>query len=462
VPGRRSPGLTSPPAWPRSGPCARCSWGASRTPSVGWGSTTQPPTGDLAVAQFVYLRLPRGSQAWVAELVGAQRRAQAQEGPGQGRGREWGWRGVAEGEEVLLPGLCVLLEVWLREVVSMRFRDTCTEPVQLSAYFDSPGVLEFLEKLSDDKSKGPGLGSFLGGEAGAVGTRIVSGQWWALRSALEMLPQVPSQIPLPSLGPFPGTTSPASGGPDPWAREGQQGSGGWNALGGPQLPLPRCPCRYSQVTHRARPSPHARGTLPLPRPSHLLPGRAPPPPPAPESPATAVNPYASKPFEPVPSAPGGVLGGCQGCAGPGRRGHPEQDRGGPGCHRRRRRPRCCWCTRRPPLSGGGLQAQRRLPQVCQYASIRQVPCFVVLVLSRWNQPWVLATGVEPSLASCCHCTVLQYPWLLEFNVECLHGSACPLIDLSRCLQEGLLAPGLLQPPRVPRCGVLASSGTGSR
>lgn len=47
----------------------------------------------------------------------------------------------------LLPGLCMLLETWLVEVVFPRFRDTKVVQFKLGDYYDDPTVLRYLERL---------------------------------------------------------------------------------------------------------------------------------------------------------------------------------------------------------------------------------------------------------------------------------------------------------------------------
>lgn len=51
-----------------------------------------------------------------------------------------------------LPGLCKLLESWLREVVYSNFRETEKLRVKLRDYYDDPGVLSYLEKLEKGES----------------------------------------------------------------------------------------------------------------------------------------------------------------------------------------------------------------------------------------------------------------------------------------------------------------------
>lgn len=46
-----------------------------------------------------------------------------------------------------LPGLCKLLETWLREVVFPRFRETQDIMFKLGDYYDDPTVLRYLERL---------------------------------------------------------------------------------------------------------------------------------------------------------------------------------------------------------------------------------------------------------------------------------------------------------------------------
>lgn len=196
------------------------------------------PTGDLAVAQFVYSNSPGVPAAWTEQLeaclesldedgvaLGPALLTEAESGSAVGLSTGAVAGGAAQGpggagneskeagEEVLLPGLCVLLEVWLREVVSLRFRDTCTEPVVLDTYFDSPDVIQFIEKLPEDRTKKGGaaaLGGALGAEAGAVGTRLVTEAVGALKQALQLLPQ---QVGMPMA---PGTPGATTGSTDPW------------------------------------------------------------------------------------------------------------------------------------------------------------------------------------------------------------------------------------------------------
>ncbi|XP_064961474.1 protein ACCUMULATION AND REPLICATION OF CHLOROPLASTS 6, chloroplastic-like [Musa acuminata AAA Group] len=50
----------------------------------------------------------------------------------------------------VLPGLCKLLETWLREVVFPRFRDTRDIYFKLGDYYDDPMVLKYLERMESD------------------------------------------------------------------------------------------------------------------------------------------------------------------------------------------------------------------------------------------------------------------------------------------------------------------------
>ncbi|RWW74712.1 hypothetical protein BHE74_00017335 [Ensete ventricosum] len=50
----------------------------------------------------------------------------------------------------VLPGLCKLLETWLREVVFPRFRDTHDIYFKLGDYYDDPMVLKYLERMEGD------------------------------------------------------------------------------------------------------------------------------------------------------------------------------------------------------------------------------------------------------------------------------------------------------------------------
>lgn len=47
----------------------------------------------------------------------------------------------------LLPGLCKLLETWLREVVFFNFRETIDVNFKLGDYYDDPTVLRYLDRL---------------------------------------------------------------------------------------------------------------------------------------------------------------------------------------------------------------------------------------------------------------------------------------------------------------------------
>ncbi|KAH7276922.1 hypothetical protein KP509_39G026700 [Ceratopteris richardii] len=58
--------------------------------------------------------------------------------------------GSEEGD--YLPGLCKLLESWLREVVFSSFRETENLNVKLRDYYDDAGVLSYLEKLEKGDS----------------------------------------------------------------------------------------------------------------------------------------------------------------------------------------------------------------------------------------------------------------------------------------------------------------------
>ncbi|GER26580.1 protein ACCUMULATION AND REPLICATION OFCHLOROPLASTS 6 [Striga asiatica] len=50
-------------------------------------------------------------------------------------------------DELLLPGLCKLLETWLTEVVFPRFRETQGVEFKLGDYYDDPKVLRYLERI---------------------------------------------------------------------------------------------------------------------------------------------------------------------------------------------------------------------------------------------------------------------------------------------------------------------------
>ncbi|KAL5557933.1 hypothetical protein UlMin_034144 [Ulmus minor] len=70
-----------------------------------------------------------------------------------------------------LPGLCMLLETWLIEVVFPRFRDTKEIQFKLGDYYDDPTVLKYLERL--DGANGSPLAAAaaivrIGAEATAV------------------------------------------------------------------------------------------------------------------------------------------------------------------------------------------------------------------------------------------------------------------------------------------------------
>ncbi|CAI5990221.1 unnamed protein product [Closterium sp. NIES-64] len=124
------------------------------------GVHVTPPCGDLAVAQYVYANSPNAPpvDSWYGGSSGGAKVAAGAGGAGAGE------------EDVLLPGLCRLLEVWLREVVAMRFRDTSHLPVVLSEYFDHPAVGSFLDAW--DQSQGGGGGGKVGesgrGEGGGM------------------------------------------------------------------------------------------------------------------------------------------------------------------------------------------------------------------------------------------------------------------------------------------------------
>ncbi|CAI7903586.1 unnamed protein product, partial [Closterium sp. NIES-54] len=143
------------------------------------GVHVTPPCGDLAVAEYVYANSPNappvdswyggsssaggssstgsstGSSTAPSIITTAAAGAKAAAAAGAGAGEE----------DVLLPGLCRLLEVWLREVVAMRFRDTSHLSVVLSEYFDHPAVGSFLDAW--DQAQGVGGGG--GGKVGETG-----------------------------------------------------------------------------------------------------------------------------------------------------------------------------------------------------------------------------------------------------------------------------------------------------
>ncbi|CAA0821971.1 Protein ACCUMULATION AND REPLICATION OF CHLOROPLASTS 6- chloroplastic [Striga hermonthica] len=50
-------------------------------------------------------------------------------------------------DDLLLPGLCKLLETWLTEVVFPRFRETQGVEFKLGDYYDDPKVLRYLERI---------------------------------------------------------------------------------------------------------------------------------------------------------------------------------------------------------------------------------------------------------------------------------------------------------------------------
>ncbi|GLJ43808.1 hypothetical protein SUGI_0912070 [Cryptomeria japonica] len=58
-------------------------------------------------------------------------------------------------EDPILPGLCMLLESWLTEIVFPKFKDTRGLQFKLGDYYDDPTVLSYLEKL--DKGRGSPL-----------------------------------------------------------------------------------------------------------------------------------------------------------------------------------------------------------------------------------------------------------------------------------------------------------------
>ncbi|GJP83115.1 hypothetical protein CLOP_g13317 [Closterium sp. NIES-67] len=137
------------------------------------GVHVTPPSGDLAVAEYIYANSP--SAPPVDSWYGSSRTGNSQPlstivtssvaGSGSASSRP-ATAGGGE-EDVLLPGLCRLLEVWLKEVVAMRFRDTSHLPVVLSEYFDHPAVGSFLDAW--DQSQGGGAGGGGGGSGGGGG-----------------------------------------------------------------------------------------------------------------------------------------------------------------------------------------------------------------------------------------------------------------------------------------------------
>ncbi|CAI7833918.1 unnamed protein product [Closterium sp. NIES-53] len=124
------------------------------------GVHVTPPCGDLAVADSSAggsssTGSSTGSSTAPSIITTAAAGAKAAAAAGAGAGEE----------DVLLPGLCRLLEVWLREVVAMRFRDTSHLSVVLSEYFDHPAVGSFLDAW--DQAQGVGGGG--GGKVGETG-----------------------------------------------------------------------------------------------------------------------------------------------------------------------------------------------------------------------------------------------------------------------------------------------------
>lgn len=89
-------------------------------------------------------------------------------------------------EDMLLPGLCKLLESWLTEIVFPRFKDTRGLKFKLRDYYDDSGVLSYLERLER------GRGSPLAAAAAIV--RIGAGAGAALdnvkASAIQTLKKV--------------------------------------------------------------------------------------------------------------------------------------------------------------------------------------------------------------------------------------------------------------------------------
>jgi hypothetical protein len=89
-------------------------------------------------------------------------------------------------EDMLLPGLCKLLESWLTEIVFPRFKDTRGLKFKLRDYYDDSSVLSYLERL--EKGRGSPLA------AAAAIVRIGAGAGAALdnvkASAIQTLKKV--------------------------------------------------------------------------------------------------------------------------------------------------------------------------------------------------------------------------------------------------------------------------------
>lgn len=89
-------------------------------------------------------------------------------------------------EDPILPGLCMLLESWLTEIVFPKFKDTRGLQFKLGDYYDDPSVLSYLEKL--DKGRGSPL------VAAAAIARIGAGAGAAIdnvkASAIQVLQRV--------------------------------------------------------------------------------------------------------------------------------------------------------------------------------------------------------------------------------------------------------------------------------
>eukprot|EP00271_Cylindrocystis_brebissonii_P012333 TRINITY_DN306_c0_g1_i2.p1 TRINITY_DN306_c0_g1~~TRINITY_DN306_c0_g1_i2.p1 ORF type:complete len:624 (+),score=114.71 TRINITY_DN306_c0_g1_i2:213-1874(+) len=167
------------------------------------GLDKDPPTGDLALAQFVYENSPNatGSKWWKAMLRAGAEEAESLRmalvkspdavnvqnedrltSDGQANGIVTGGSAAgqnsgttaspavisattaAEKQESdlgLLPGLCILLTWWLQDVVLPQFRDLQGKTVHLNDYFDAPTVIRQLDSME----KGAPLSLAQAGEA---------------------------------------------------------------------------------------------------------------------------------------------------------------------------------------------------------------------------------------------------------------------------------------------------------
>ncbi|KAL9275815.1 accumulation and replication of chloroplasts 6, chloroplastic-like protein, partial [Drosera capensis] len=96
-------------------------------------------------------------------------------------------------ENETLPGLCRLLETWLRDVVFPRFRETKDIQFKLGDYYDDPTVLRYLEKL-DGASGSPLAAAAAIARLGAGATAVLDNvRVSALQALRKVFPRSPNK-----------------------------------------------------------------------------------------------------------------------------------------------------------------------------------------------------------------------------------------------------------------------------